>query len=163
MKHDPVILGAAAIALFPLLALLVLKAMSLSVDVRATRRWLLGFLWLNSLGLGILLISDALSDRHSSLLPWVAACWLGEFGWALAIRWLRHAYPWPNVEGHITFISRDDSELEVGYSFDLGSGTYGGTKMTKAKDIIYVLGQRVQIAYDPLHPDESTLVSENHV
>jgi len=35
MKHDPVILAAAAIAGLPLLALLILKAISLSVDVRA--------------------------------------------------------------------------------------------------------------------------------
>lgn len=162
MKHDPVILGAAAIAILPFLALLVLKAISLGVDVRAARRWLLSFLWLNSLGLVMLLLATPLTDRHSPL-PLVVACWAGEFGWVLVIRWLRHAYPWPKVEGHVTLISRDDSELEVGYSFDLGSGTYGGTKMEKAKGVNYVVGQRVEITYDPLNPDESTLVPENHV
>jgi len=128
----------------------------------SVRRWLLNCRWFNWLGLGIFLLVRPLSDRHSSLLPLTAACWLGEFGWALAIRWFRHSYPWPNVEGHITLISRDDSELEVGYSFDLGSGTYGGTKVIKAKGVSYILGQRVEIAYDPLNPDESTLALEKN-
>ena len=164
MKHDPAILVAVAIALLPLLALLVLKAVSLSRDVRGTRRWLISFRGLNWLGLGILVLAGTLSDTHSSLWPLVAACYLGDFGWSLAARWLRHAYPWPKVEGHITSISPGDgSELEIGYSFDLGSGTYGGLKITKAKGIAYVVGQRVEIAYDPLDPDESTLVPEGRV
>jgi len=75
---------------------------------------------------------------------------------------LRHAHPWPQVEAHITSISRDESELEVGYSFDLNSGTSGGLKMTKEKGVTYIPGQRVEIAYDPLNPDESALVSGNH-
>lgn len=159
MQHDPVTLGAATIALLPLLALLVLKAVSISVDVRGTRGWLIGFRWLNWLGLGILVLAGTLSDGHSSLWPLVAACYLGEFGWTLATRWLRHAYPWPKVEGHITSISPGDgSELEIGYSFDLGGGTYGGVKITKAKGLAYTVGERVEIAYDPLNPDESTLV-----
>lgn len=146
----------------PFLALLVLKTTSLSFDVRPSRQWLLTLRSLNWLVFGIVVLAGTLSDRHSSLWPLAAACYLGEAGWALSIRWLRHAYPWSKVEGRITSVSpTDGSELEVGYSFDLGGGTYGGLKMTKAKGIAYIVGQPVEVAYDPLNPDESTLVPED--
>lgn len=159
MAHDAIILGAAAIALLPLLSLAALKVISLGVDVRASQRGLRILRWINWLGVGVL-VSATLSDRNSWLFPLLAACWIGDVGWALAIRWFRWAYPWPIVEGQINSVSRDGSQSEVTYSFELGNESYGGMKMAKAKGTAYVVGERVKIAYDPVNPDESTLVPQ---
>jgi hypothetical protein len=71
---------------------------------------------------------------------------------------------WPTIEGCIDSVAQDGSESLVTYSFELGQDFFGGR--TKIKSITtppYVAGERVEIAYDPLNPNESELVSRTTV
>jgi hypothetical protein len=65
---------------------------------------------------------------------------------------------WPTIEGRIGSVAQDGSTAVLTYSFEVGGDSFGG-KTTVRSDCRspYVAGERVEIAYDPLNPDESKL------
>jgi hypothetical protein len=71
---------------------------------------------------------------------------------------------WPTIEGRIGSVARDGSRSVVTYSFELGQDSFGGrTTIRSSSTPLYVTGERVEIAYDPLNPDESRLLSRSPV
>ncbi len=71
---------------------------------------------------------------------------------------------WPTIEGRIGSVAQDGSRSVVTYSFELGRDTFGGRTTIRSISIPpYVAGERVEIAYDPLNPDESKLVPRSPV
>jgi hypothetical protein len=71
---------------------------------------------------------------------------------------------WPTIEGRIGSVAQDGSRSLVTYSFELGRDSFGGrTTIGSNSTRHYVTGECVEIAYDPLNPDESKLLSRNPV
>ena len=65
---------------------------------------------------------------------------------------------WPTIEGRIGSVLQDGSRSVVTYSFDVGQDSFGGrTTVNSESSRPYVAGELVEIAYDPLNPDESRL------
>jgi Protein of unknown function (DUF3592) len=65
---------------------------------------------------------------------------------------------WPTIEGRIGSVLQDGSRSVVTYSFEVGQDSFGGkTTVSSESRRPYVAGERVEIAYDPLNPDESRL------
>jgi hypothetical protein len=71
---------------------------------------------------------------------------------------------WPTIEGRIGSVAQDGSRSVVTYSFELGEDSFGGrTTIRSSSTPLYATGERVEIAYDPLNPDESRLLSRSPV
>jgi hypothetical protein len=67
---------------------------------------------------------------------------------------------WPITEGQVGSVVRDGSHSVVSYSFEVGQDTFGGGTPVKSNDAIrYSEGYRVMVAYDPLNPDKSKIIS----
>lgn len=71
---------------------------------------------------------------------------------------------WPTIEGCIDSVAQDDSRSVVTYTFELGQDFFGGRTIIRSNSTPpYIAGQSVKIAYDPLNPEESRLISRNPV
>ena len=66
---------------------------------------------------------------------------------------------WPTAQGRVVSADSSGSEAHVSYMFQVGDQTFGGNARVKSNPPQFSEGQRIVIAYDPLNPDESKLVS----
>lgn len=66
---------------------------------------------------------------------------------------------WPTTEGRIGSVTQVGSRSVVTYSFALGQDSFGGRTKIRSNGPPYATGERVEVAYDPLNPDESKLLS----
>ena len=67
---------------------------------------------------------------------------------------------WPTTEGRVGSVVQDGSHSLISYSFEMGQDTFGGATSVESNDAIrYSEGPRVMVAYDPLNPDKSKVIS----
>ena len=69
---------------------------------------------------------------------------------------------WPTTDGRVDSATQDGSRSVVTHTFELGQDIFGGT--ATLRDMIpYSEGESVKVAYDPLNPDQSKVLSRNSV
>ncbi len=69
---------------------------------------------------------------------------------------------WPTTEGRVDSATQDGSRSVITYTFELGQDIFGGT--ATLRDMIpYSEGEPVTVAYDPLNPDQSKVLSRTSV
>lgn len=69
---------------------------------------------------------------------------------------------WPTTDGRVDSATQDGSRSVITYTFELGQDIFGGT--ATLRDMIpYSEGEPVKVAYDPLNPDQSKVLSRNSV
>jgi len=70
---------------------------------------------------------------------------------------------WPSTEARVVSIAHSESDCVVGYAFELGGQTFGGTTRIKAsgQHMDYSEGQGVTVFYDPLNPGESNMIARS--
>jgi hypothetical protein len=66
---------------------------------------------------------------------------------------------WPTAKGRVVSAESSDNGAHFSYMFQVGDETFGGNARRKENMVQLSEGQRIVIAYDPLNPDESKVVS----
>jgi len=110
-------------------------------------------------GIGYLLAASLPGPAPMRLVPGLLGicflCW-PNFAYHLTNLFIE----WPTTEGRVGSASQDGSHSTVTYSFELSGESFGGAATIKSWDKRYSEGQRVMIAYDPLNPQQSKLLSQ---
>lgn len=67
---------------------------------------------------------------------------------------------WHSAEGRIISTAQSNEGLLITYAFQVGDEAFGGNARVRADDAANICsqGQIVEIAYDPLNPDQSKFV-----
>ena len=68
---------------------------------------------------------------------------------------------WPTAQGHVVSATVTDDGVLLTYAFEIGSDIYGGdSKLRGLRGVsTYAQDQPITVAYDPLNPTESRIVT----
>lgn len=66
-------------------------------------------------------------------------------------------FPWPTTEARVVSVGRDGDRTRISYSYVYAGETFGGTAVLNHEQLS--ADDHVNVAYDPLNPEESRLAS----